>query len=83
MFTSKFAWLAAAVIATSVAGSTVTAFAAGGLTNGSSAAQTTANQAQTATAVAAFFGLKEMLIQQTEINRQIVSQLQKLLERKP
>ena len=50
MFTSKFAWLAAAVIATSVAGSTVTAFAAGGLTNGSSAAQTTANQAQTATA---------------------------------
>ena len=40
-------------------------------------------QAQTATAVAAFFGLKEMLIQQTEINRQIVSQLQKLLERKP
>ena len=50
MFASKFAWLAAAVFATSVAGSTVTAFAAVGPANGASASQATANQAQTETA---------------------------------
>ena len=40
-------------------------------------------QAQTAAAIAAFHGLKETLIQQTDINKQIATQLQMLLERKP
>jgi len=41
------------------------------------------SQAQTSAAIGAFNGLREALIQQTEINRQIVDQLQKLLEKMP
>jgi low affinity Fe/Cu permease len=39
-------------------------------------------QAQTNAAIAAFIGLKDTLVQQTEINRQTVTLLQRLLEKK-